>query len=448
MNWKEFLGPTRKKVILSFAIFVLLIVFVQIYHRANSPIPPPGEKSYLRISSDSLVLEENPRLINVPYNSKVKLNVELIERGRIVPQDINNVEFRISHPVQRLIPNPESIISVDSEGHAHYNNEGYVFVSAYLKDQTVLPSLEIILAGGNVYGDLDTDNVIAIFPPEYKPEGSEYFFGDMMNNYPSFIKIVNLAYSVTSELYKGFKPYGGNKQILAFLDLPDHCGGNNNPMETAPCCYMNCDDGTPQYNVIIHEMGHNFAQTKAIQQLLYSDNDKINNAGFGECIASMPVQYIAAKIWENPKMFDLSKESWEYKFYKNFSIEDIDKNKESRKNFEQKIREGEIKGIFDHNLDKVDTFCQLFIPTAANVDGLGNKFGWDFYRRFLNIFEDKELEDFKEKKVESYFAAAYSAAIGKDVREKLKFWGFTVDDRYFKKIYPQLLEKLEIDFEI
>ena len=63
--------------------------------------------------------------------------------------------------------------------------------------------------------------------------------------------------------------------------------------------------------------------------------------------------------------------------------------------------------------------------------------------RFLNLFDDNELENFKEKKVETYFAAAFSAAVGNDMREKFKFWGFEIDDAYFDELYPNLYKELE-----
>ena len=396
----------------------------------------------LLISSNNLVTK-NPLLINVPYNSRVKLNVGLNIDQEVIPVDINNIEFSLIHPPADQ--DPESIISIDSEGYAHYNNAGYVSVSASLKDCPIY-SDDTIIAGGNVYGDPVNDNVIAVFPQKFKPRNSQYTFGDMMDNYPDFIRTVNLAYRITSELYNGFEPYNGDKQVLALLDIPDHCGGNNNPLETAPCCYMNCGDGTPMYNVIIHEMGHNFGTNKGMLQFASSLRGRIiDGAGFGECSASLPVIYIASEIYNNPEKYGISKDDFEWKYYRDFLQQDIPYAQSQLQNFENLINSGEISGVFDNNgkFDGVAAFCSFFQLYSYDITEEDNPYNNEIIKRFLNIFEDKELENFEEGKAETYFAAAYSSAIGHDMRSKLRFWGFTIDDNYFNKIYPQLSQKVE-----
>jgi hypothetical protein len=58
------------------------------------------------------------------------------------------------------------------------------------------------------------------------------------------------------------------------------------------------------------------------------------------------------------------------------------------------------------------------------------------------LFGDKELSNFKDGEVETYFSAAYSAAVGSDMRDRLRFWGFTIDDSYFNELYSTFLEEL------
>lgn len=59
----------------------------------------------------------------------------------------------------------------------------------------------------------------------------------------------------------------------------------------------------------------------------------------------------------------------------------------------------------------------------------------------MSLFRD-ELVNFREDKVETYFAAAFSASVGSDKRSKFRFWGFNIDDNYFDEIYPQLKKLL------
>jgi hypothetical protein len=361
-------------------------------------------------------------------------------------------DYVVFHHASHVINDPSQIISVSPEGIAVYKNEGYVSVKAQLKDKS-LESEEILLATGKVYGDVNVDNVLAIFPENYSPANGNYTFGSMIKNYSNYIPFVNLAYNVESQLYGGFRPFGGDKQIFALLDIPNSCGGNMNPLETTPGCYMNKDSGEPQYDLVIHEMGHNFAYSKGMDQLLAASNRKINNAGFGECVASLPVQYLRAKILENPEEFDLSKNSYEYNFWAFFQNKDNLWNKERLARFESYISDGSTRGIFNFdslNSEKKDSlqgnvgaFCTFFVTPAAYPVEFGNIYGWEFYTRFLGLFGNLDLENFNEDKVETYFSAAYSAAIGKDMRSRLRTWGFTIDNSYFEEIYPIL--KLKAD---
>jgi ABC-type antimicrobial peptide transport system permease subunit len=116
------------------------------------------------------------------------------------------------------------------------------------------------------------------------------------------------------------------------------------------------------------------------------------------------------------------------------------------------LSEGSTKGIFDIDSltpekrdslqGNIGAFCTFFVTPAAYPDEFENSYGWEFYRRFFSFFGDKELYNFQEDKVETYFSAVYSASIGKDMREKLRFWGFNIDNEYFNQIYPQLVSSV------
>jgi len=430
-------------------IFLIFFIVILIYNLFNSS-PPIQKNSPLQVSSDLLVLS-NPPLINIPYNSEVRLKF-IDGEGNI--KNSSQMQFTIFHPVPK-VKNPESIIFIDSEGYAHYNSEGYIIISAILRENGErYSSEEIILAGGEVYGNPLQDRVIAVFPSQFKPEGSNYSFVDMMDNYPNFMKLVNLAYNIESELYEGFKPYNGETQILALLEIPDHCGGNNNPLETASHCYMNIYSGEPQYDVIVHEMGHNFADgSQGMNQLLSANNATINRAGFGECVASLPVQYLRAKILENPRKYGFTKDDYEYKTWAKFQELDNNWNKERLERFENYISQGKTIGILDidsmeqEEIDSlqgnVGAFCSFFVTVAAYPEDFENKYAWDFYKRFLSLFGDQKLQNFKEEDVETYFAAAFSAAAGSDLRDKLRLWGFKIEKNYYNELYQEFSEKLK-----
>ena len=63
-------------------------------------------------------------------------------------------------------------------------------------------------------------------------------------------------------------------------------------------------------------------------------------------------------------------------------------------------------------------------------------------RRFLQIFGDSALPSFDWEKVDTYFAAAFSAAAGLDMREKLAYWGFEIDNAYYETVLPLVEARL------
>ena len=440
-------------------VLTLSITYAKIYPTSlfssviSSIIPITAGNTYsgLVVESDNMVLSGSQKLINIPdKTTPVKLNVYLLSGTNKIKADYSKLNFVITHHVSD-ITDPSKIISVDPQGNLRYLSEG--FVSLNVKYPSVnLESGEIIIATGNVYGDKNKDNVIAVFPKNYAPPESKYTFEYMMNKYP-YINTINMAYNEISKLYSGFKPFAGNKQILALLVLPNNANGNNNPLEVSPGGYLRVDNGSPQYDTVIHEMGHNFSYSKGMSQLLHPNggNSIINSGGFGECVASLPLQYLREKILENPEKYNIATSSFEYINWTLSQKSDNAANKERLGAFESYIKKGRIKGIFDIDnasspedilsslQGNVGAFCSLFVTPAAYPKEYGNQYGWEFYSRFFSLFGDKDLLNYQSDKVETYFSAAYSAAMGKDMRSKLKFWGFSIDDTYYNQIYPQLV---------
>jgi hypothetical protein len=402
--------------------------------------PPEGE---VRISSANVVLESGPRLMNLPSPAApLPLTASLLIDNVETILDPVQITYQISHPERNVIPDPESIISIDTNGNAHYNSEGYITARVSI-DDCQLASDEILLATGDVYGNPLSDHVVAVFPSDYIPESSTHSFGDMMSGYPNMMKYLNLGYIVSSEMYYGFRPFKGDRQILAPL-VYDHCGWPGNPLATAPCCYMNCGDGSPQYNVLVHEMGHNFSGAQGMQQLLWSDQEQIASGGFMECVASLPVIYFEEEILHNGAAYGFFPGSFEYQHSRDNRENYCASSQAGLEEFEQFIAGGHSDGVFDNDslFDGVQVFCSFFEAFSCDYIGGENEFKHHMLRRFLNIFDDTELPGFVPEKVETYFAAAYSVAAGRDMRTQLELWGFTVDGAYYEQIEPLIASKL------
>jgi len=412
---------------------------------ANVILDSLSSDGKLLISSPNIVLESGPRLMNIPSPSTpLSLATSIFINDIETVIDPSQVSYSVTHPHHWMFTgDPKTIISIDTHGAAHYNSEGYVSATA-AAGYCHLSSEKVLIATGDYYGDPETQSVIAVFPTDYMPDTSSYTFGDMMSGYPGMMNYLDTGYKLTSGMYGGFRPFDGDKQILAPLVVEGYCGAPGNPMPTTPCCYMNCGDATPQYNVMIHEMGHSFSNSKAMLQLLLSDQERFAKSGFKECVASLPVIYLEEEILHNGEAYDIYPESFEYTHSESNRERYCSEPFRGLPEFEQLISQGKVEGIFDNSglFSGVQVFCSLFEAFSCDyVDG-ENLYEHQMIRRFLNVFDNSDLPEFVPEKVDTYFAAAYSTAAGRDMRTKLRFWGFSIDDEYYEQVVPLIEQKL------
>ncbi|MBT4870458.1 MAG: hypothetical protein HON47_02705 [Candidatus Diapherotrites archaeon] len=457
----------------------------------------PNKPINLIIETNNFIENGEIDIIHLPSNLdplEVKFYLENdLEKQKI---DFNDLEIKLYPPIDH---NPSPLIDpyyqveILSNGTLKARGNSFVYLQANLKSTPSIKSEKTLVIIGEPE-EIENGEVLTILPRNYYPEapdnqceidmncfpGNKIYdrFGEinyhevcneqeciyetgkycvennentfcsykeqgrypiyfMLDNY-EFSNMINLFYNIESQLYNEFDPYPNSKQVLTVLEIPGHCGGNNNPLETSGSCYINTNDGSPQYDIIIHEMGHNFAdKSKGLYTLMHSNNDLVNQLGFGECVASLPVQYIRAKLRDSPKDYNISFDSYESKVFGAEQTFDDSLNKQRFELFEQRILDKNISGIHDLGGD-VSTMCSLFVTPAAYPNDFNNNYGWEFYKRFLGYFGDNLLENFEETKSETYFAATYSAAIGRDMKNKFIFWGFEIDETYFDKIYNQL----------
>ena len=395
---------------------------------------------------DDLIVS-NPKLINIPdRNSKKLLKSYLLENDQKKLISASEVKYQVYHSLNIENFDPRLIVAIDENGYAQSLKEGYVYITSYLPGY-YLSTEKIIIANGKLYNQNPAqDNIIVIFPPHYSLSADQETFSDMMNNDPRYIDFMNKVYDTQKDLYSGFTPFKGDKQIITLAGTEDIACHNGNPLNSASGCFIS--NGFPNYYPIIHEIGHNFGSSKyasqGMQELLFGSNYKLNNAGLGECAASLPVIYMAADVVANPDKYDLQESDFPWQYFKDFLASDLPYSQGKLNEFEQMISSGEIEGIFDKQvkIDGVATFCSFFQSYAYGFTSDKNLYKQEVIKRFLNLFGDFSLENLESDKKETYFVAAFSAAVGDDLRDKFRFWGFEIDDNYFIDIYLKLALKL------
>lgn len=395
----------------------------------------------LAVRSNNLVNSENPVLINIPEKGGTADITVSLEQGSSRTDVTQDVEFTVYHEFP-TITDPESLISIDENGLAQYNSEGYVFATAR-HDECSIETNPFVIATGDLYGDPATDQVIAVWPGNYQPSGQDSTYDELMGAYPRYVEMMNVAYLMNSDLYRGYRPYDGGIQIMAVLEVDSWCHASN-PFLSPPPCYF-YPNGSPAYATMIHEMGHNFQDTYAMGQLMSSQGGKIGGGGFAECSASLPVIYLASEFLQNGDDYGFETGSFERNYFEDF-VDSDRQGWDTFDEFERQIEGGEITGIFDDtgDFDGVSMFCCFFQAHMYGHGGYSTQHGHELIRRFLNVFGDEEIPGFQPEKVDTYFVAAFSAAAGKDVREEFRFWGFDIDDELYGQIMPMIESRLDL----
>ena len=391
----------------------------------------PGPRIVL--TSDRYALEEHPTVIDIPdQDTGVQLYAHLILDGSSTELNETQVDHIVFHN-SPVIVDAESIISIDENGVAHYNSAGFVFASAEVSERG-LQSDVIILATGDLHQNPGESGVIAIWPADYSPTLVDATYGEIMTNYPNLLHTMNVGYQIISDLYNGFRPFGGDTQVLTTVEVDSNCHAGN-PLLSPPDCYF-YRHGAPSYVYVMHEMGHNFQQTEGMNLL---STHRIAHMGFGECSASLPIIYMFSEITSNGAQYGLGPGTYEWEEFNRWLQMD-DSNFDAFDDFEAQISEGEIEGIFDEEatFDRVAIFCCLFQTHIYGHGEYSTPYGHELIRRFLNVFDDEGFEGIQFDEIETYFAAAFSAAAGRNLREKFHFWGFEIDDELYAQIMPMI----------
>jgi hypothetical protein len=414
---------------------------------AEITFQPSRAPNRLLVDSDHRVPVESPTVISIPTKAQgVQLNASLIGEGGQTSLAAGDISYTTSHPREDFGNDPDNIVSIDSAGVAHYVGEGFVYAAPYF-EACGLTGEEFILATGDVFTHPQLDRVVAVFPTDWAPPGSAHTFGSMMDTYSGYMQLVNHGYLIQTELYRGFQPFDGASQIFALVVEDGLCGSNGNPLLTAPGCYMVSGDGSPQYDVVIHEMGHNFSlEASAMDALLFADQGRIAWSGFIESVASLPIIYFEQEVVGNGSRYGIAPGSFEEQYFQGSIDMYCPDSRIQLEEFEADVSLGLVDGIFDSaNVgNSVGVMCSFFQAFACDwVDG-PNPYRHHVIRRFLNVFSGEPIPGFQEDKVDTYFGAAYSAAAGRDMRDKLELWGFEIDDPFYDQIMPMIESRIEL----
>jgi len=278
-----------------------------------------------------------------------------------------------------------------------------------------------------------------IVPADVLPLGQDWAtisVGEMMK-IRDVVRVTDLVYSLQKQLF-GIKALDGD--LLFFALQPDWCGGAGQPLGFGVGCLIQ-PTNEPQWNVIFHEMGHDF-NSHFLSEFSdgiggqYPTNRKIFekwsdccDGTFAEGIATLGAMYSEYYLLNNAKSYGINSKTYE----------SIKKSFNEFNQYSKDLADYESQGS-DFTKINANILDGIFI-SLVNDKSL-NRYGWDMYPRFFKIYLDP-LPSFvtgplTEVQGHTYFVAGLSVASGSDLRVKFKSWGFPIDDAYYEVIHPEL----------
>ncbi|KXA95176.1 hypothetical protein AKJ65_02365 [candidate division MSBL1 archaeon SCGC-AAA259E19] len=243
-------------------------------------------------------------------------------------------------------------------------------------------------------------------------------------------KVGDLAYSFQKKL-TGVAPK--NQWIVGEPGRSDEevpCGLSGNPIRlglniSEPFPHNNCirdPQGFPHWDVILHELGHNFTLGSTKFGQLYGQSSL-----YIEAYATLARMYAENKIARNFEKYELS--LWTKKSINKY-IE-----------FNRRVYLGDLRKYMEENLNFEDMNPNI-------LDGiflkLADNFGWEVFPSMFEIFQPPEdrwrfLENVDtEEEVHTFTICALSTVIGEDLRKKFRSWRFPIDEEFYEKVKPKL----------
>jgi uncharacterized protein (TIGR03437 family) len=300
-------------------------------------------------------------------------------------------------------------------------------------------------------GNLDIPNwgVIRINDPPFDPDVGIWRSGSIALyapkqaatwDYASIIqqfdipRVIGLAYDL-ERAATGVAPSYGDVQDLVVEAAwgPDPtipCGGNGNPVllgtDLSQAINNNCFIAAappiePWWSVYFHEMGHNFTLTsQKFQQFSFSGTDA-SNFPFSEGLATLLGMYTSFTFAANPGAYGISTASiqamlTQTSFGYGTRLSDYLATGPSYTSLDPSILDDMLAVLMNENGGRwVYRFYSVFLPQMTS--------GYPF------VISSVQQQA-------TFFVAAVSAAIGTDLRQRFRAWGFPIDDTYYGNIYP------------
>lgn len=253
-------------------------------------------------------------------------------------------------------------------------------------------------------------------------------FFDSSNLSPSeVLKGIDAQYLALSDLHSNVVPY-----TFAKIEYDENAYGSTTPegIKLGEYAKPKLNNGYQRWEVMAHEQGHNFFGGTSSFYNIISNGGPFIQESFSVVSAFYANHYVLDK---NSNLSEKILTDMKYDFA-------------NGRNY-QKQKYGEyMDSNRDFNILDVKTSQALSFEMIL----LGEKYGWNKFKRVAENFSEKnnELFDFQKDGVTSeeqstYIIASLSSAFGIDVRNDFNNLNFPVDQKLYFEIYSKLVNQIE-----
>jgi len=281
-------------------------------------------------------------------------------------------------------------------------------------------------------------NVSFWYPPLAMAPPVGCRFEEMVQQY-DLAGTLDRAYLLLWDL-TGTLPHVGGRQHLAAVCNDDKyrlTGGSGNPAGVGfdplqPSSAVAFPDGSPKLGLMLHEIGHEFLSGFLSMHRILFDGRVKSGPSYGEATATLFGMYACQAITTRPDHCGVAPAA---------VVAIADPNGPASL---ASTRRSYVEGGLNTYLRNGAHYPDKFTPDV--LDGmllvLGDRYGWDIYRRFFSVFyPPDERIDFSprnETDRATFFIAAMSAAARTDLRRVFGEWGLPCDNTLFQRLLPEL----------
>ncbi len=248
------------------------------------------------------------------------------------------------------------------------------------------------------------------------------------------VKVTDKIYLVEGKLHNGVFPTPRgpiNQPSFQVINYQASVYGSSGfPMILGDAAFPAKNEGDPSWDVIAHEMSHNFWNAENFFYTLARPGPFLQ-----ESTSVLTAEYTYQMIKANTSHYGLSTEA-----FNSMQRVFLQEREYQKSRYEEYVRLGNPYSQDESGLNYAVLTSQAL---DYKMFMIGDTYGWEKFSRFNQAFSSDLKENFtfwkdgvSDAEETTYTIAALNVAFGRDFRSEFKNLNFPIDDNFYSQIYP------------